>query len=112
MFLDPELDVRANCGEVAKITCNATDTNAVTITAHNESDILGAHTYERGSSRVAKAGTLDLYLVQAAVSGKNPYLTNFLVNASGTFTGETTYVTCVDTYDSKNVSIKARSKLL
>ena len=111
VFVHPVDETSVDCGEVTRIVCNATDTNVVTITAHNETAILGEHTYERGSPRVATAGTLNLYLVEAVVSSRNAYLTNFNVLVSETYTGGTTYVTCIDAYDSKNVSI-VRSKLL
>ena len=108
VFVDPVDETSVDCGEVTRIVCNATDTNVVTIAAHNETEMLGEHTYERGSSRVATAGALNLYLVEAVVSSRNAYLTNFHVRISETYTGETAYVTCIDAYDSKNVSIRSK----
>ena len=98
-----------NCGDVATIVCNATNTNRVTIYA-NSSDVFGTHTYERASARVARAGTLDLYLVKA-VPTENQFLTNFTVAASEIHLGKTTTMVCEDTYESKAVAIETMGEL-
>ena len=70
----------------------------------------GTHTYERASARVARAGTLDLYLVKA-VPTENQFLTNFTVAASEIHLGKTTTMVCEDTYESKAVAIETMGEL-
>ena len=111
--LYPDGDAHVYCGELTSIVCYATDTNAVTIIAQNDSYTFGRHTYERGSPRAAKAGPLDLNLIDVVVSDKNPLLTNFNVSARKNYTGEVTKITCNDvSMSSKHVIFQANSKYI
>ena len=96
VVLHPTDETKASCGENTTILCYATGTNSVTITAKNDSFTFGVHTFERGSYRVAKAGTLDLYLAKAVESAENEYLTDFTVIATENYTGKVSIVSCAD----------------
>ncbi|CAI8033749.1 hypothetical protein GBAR_LOCUS19043 [Geodia barretti] len=106
--LYPTDETEASCGEKTTIECTATATNSVTITAKNDSFVFGVHTYERGSAREAKAGTLDLYLAQASVSAENPFLTNFRVIASENYMGKVTIMSCADVNAVQLVKIRTK----
>lgn len=112
MSLYPADEVKTSCGEETNIVCSATNTNAITIAALNDSYELGKHTYERSSHRLAKAGTLNLYLKETLFD-ENEFLTNFTVTASEQYMGKVTIVNCMDAlHVTRYVKIRAQSKQL
>ena len=111
VYLSPSGTEIAACGEVKTVVCFADKTNHVTVSASNPTFLLGNHTYQRNSARRAKAGPVELNLINVTVSSFDTLLSEFNLTASERH-NETVTIQCTDVHSTDKVEFKTDSEFL
>lgn len=107
--LTPTINTVRSCGNII-VLCYANNTNFVRITARNESDNFGDHTFERDGDREAVLGSVEVIVTSVAVSKVNPLLTNFNVSVFEDNTGVTS-IGCEDVHSFQSIKLQKNCKI-